>query len=359
MVLQNKSIGELIVSSIHKKIIIIGGDFFPVQLLDINNVCRLSSVNDLFQMLTHFYVDQSFVIIAQTVQDLEQIRDKEKLFHQLEYNTTLFSDWLTHKPFEYYSLPEPTEEQQLIPKNLHYCWFGGKKEWSGFERVLESWKEHCPDYDIIRWDESNYNLDKLPVGSRIERGLWSHISDLVRLDVVYEHGGIYLDTDVLLLKPLDRFLYEKSFWNLWGPHVVATGLGFGATKHNETLGEIIQDFNFDAEGYFNHHGLTYRNEIQHLRDSVIFPTDVFSPISASKLGEAFTHNTHAVHLGTSLHTPQMLTAQNLGCLKRVKSLLENLHGRKYYNVDRKYGEWGDITTWGVEAVSDEIGLVHG
>ena len=98
-----------------------------------------------------------------------------------------------------------------IPKVIHYCWFGGAPLPRLAEKCLKSWKKYCPDYEIRLWNEENFDLNENRyVREAASVGKWAFVSDYVRLKVILEHGGIYLDTDVELLKSLDSLLEEKA-----------------------------------------------------------------------------------------------------------------------------------------------------
>ena len=93
-----------------------------------------------------------------------------------------------------------------IPKIIHYCWFGGGPIGEADRKCIESWQKFCPDYRIMRWDETNFDLDCSPyVRQAYDAGRYAFVSDYVRLAVLYRYGGIYLDTDVELVKPLDVY----------------------------------------------------------------------------------------------------------------------------------------------------------
>ena len=88
----------------------------------------------------------------------------------------------------------------MIPKKIHYCWFGGNPLPEDIKRYIESWKKYCPDYELIRWDESNYDVHKNTyVEQAYQNKKWAFLTDYARLDIIYEYGGIYLDADVCLL----------------------------------------------------------------------------------------------------------------------------------------------------------------
>lgn len=101
----------------------------------------------------------------------------------------------------------------MIPKKIHYCWFGGKPLPEAMKRNIESWKKFCPGYEIICWDEKNYDINNsIPfVKQAYACKKFAFVSDYVRLEALYREGGIYMDTDVELVKPLDDFLQHRFF----------------------------------------------------------------------------------------------------------------------------------------------------
>ena len=94
-----------------------------------------------------------------------------------------------------------------IPKIIHYCWFGGGPISPESRRCMESWKKYCPDYKIMAWNEQNFDISQNRYAQQAyEAKKYAFVSDYVRLAVLYEYGGIYLDTDVELVRPLDELL---------------------------------------------------------------------------------------------------------------------------------------------------------
>lgn len=133
-----------------------------------------------------------------------------------------------------------TSETPLIPKRIHYCWFSGNPIPDSLKRCMETWEKFCPDYEIIRWDESNYDISWSPyMVQAYERKKWGFVPDVARLDILYRHGGIYLDTDVELVRGLDELLYQPAFCGVekWG-HVNLGGLS-GAERGNPAIGAIL------------------------------------------------------------------------------------------------------------------------
>ena len=129
----------------------------------------------------------------------------------------------------------------MIPKIIHYCWFGGNPLPRDVEKCIESWKKFCPDYEIKRWDESNFDVNGHPFcRAAYEAKTWAFVSDYARLKVVYDEGGIYLDTDVELVRSPD-FLQEYDGYlavdQIAGN--IATGLGFGAQQGSAVIKEML------------------------------------------------------------------------------------------------------------------------
>lgn len=132
----------------------------------------------------------------------------------------------------------------MIPKQIHYCWFGGNPLPKLAEKCMASWKKRCPDYEIIRWDEENFDVSSSPLYVRqaYELKKWAFVTDYARLQIVYEHGGVYLDTDVELKKSLDPLLDNRACFGFEDGKSVNTGLGFGAEKGHPILREMMDDY---------------------------------------------------------------------------------------------------------------------
>jgi len=113
-----------------------------------------------------------------------------------------------------------------VPKIIHYCWFGGKPKPELAEKCIRSWKKYCPDYQIIEWNEDNFDVSSAPLYVRqaYEAGRWAFVTDYVRLKAMLEMGGIYMDTDVEVIKPLDPYLHHDGFAGFENPGQIQTGL---------------------------------------------------------------------------------------------------------------------------------------
>ena len=131
-----------------------------------------------------------------------------------------------------------------IPKIIHYCWFGKKEIPEQYREWMASWKKYCPDYEIVEWNEDNYDVHKNQfISQAYDMGKWAYVSDYARIDIVNEYGGVYMDTDVELVKNIDELLKNDAFCGFENDRFVAYGLGFGAKKQNLILREIKEHYN--------------------------------------------------------------------------------------------------------------------
>ncbi len=141
-----------------------------------------------------------------------------------------------------------------IPKVIHYCWFGNSEIPDEFKQYMESWKKFCPDYEIKEWNESNYDITKNRyMKDAYDQKKWGFVPDYARLDIIYNEGGIYLDTDIEIIKSFDELLETGAFCGIEsGNEFVALGLGFGAEKGNEII-RIMRDV-YDDLSFINEDG---------------------------------------------------------------------------------------------------------
>lgn len=130
-----------------------------------------------------------------------------------------------------------------IPKVIYYCWFGREKLPALAEKCINSWKKHCPGYEIVCLNEDNFDISANRYASEAYAAQkWAFVSDYTRLKVLYEHGGIYLDTDVELIRPIDGLTKETGYMGFDDKGTVATGLGFACEKGNALIGEFLKDY---------------------------------------------------------------------------------------------------------------------
>ncbi|MGX7328553.1 glycosyltransferase family 32 protein [Enterococcus bulliens] len=197
----------------------------------------------------------------------------------------------------------------MIPKIIHYCWFGETPLPDNVKRCIASWESKCPEYKIVQWNEKNYDVFKNAYTKKTytEKN-YAFLSDYARLDIIYNNGGIYLDTDVEVLKKFDDLLNHKCFFGCETKGRVATGLGFGAEKFNPVLLANMNEYT-DLVDYkkftcvdittnllFKKYGFDYKqNEIQQFKDFIVYPPEYFCPYSILTRKMRITEKTYSIH----------------------------------------------------------------
>ena len=200
----------------------------------------------------------------------------------------------------------------MIPKIIHYCWFGGNPEPEDVKSCIRSWKRVCPDYEIRRWDEENFDVTAHPfMKAAYEAKAWAFVSDYARLKVVYDHGGIYLDTDVELVKRLDDVLSNSCYFGIQQEQLlVATGLGFGAEAGHVAVGKMLEQYDlahFDPDNkapiacpYLNSaalkpEGFVPEDRMQTVCGAVLYPPRYFDPVGIGDGKDLTCEDTLSVH----------------------------------------------------------------
>lgn len=200
----------------------------------------------------------------------------------------------------------------MIPKKIHYCWFGGKPLPNDVKKCIESWKKYAPDYEIIEWNESNFDVSAHPfMKSAYEAKAWAFVSDYARLKVVYENGGIYFDTDVELVKNPD-FLLDCNCYigTQQNGMYCTTGLGFGAEKHSEVVQAMLQKyddvvFSDEAKAKFacpflnnevvKAYGYSTMPEVWSSEKLTVYPAKYFDPYPSGNGQDLFCKDTVSIH----------------------------------------------------------------
>ena len=185
----------------------------------------------------------------------------------------------------------------MIPKVIHYCWFGRGQMPELATKCIASWKKHLPDYEIKEWNEDNFDLSLYPYAQEAYQARkFAFVTDVVRLYALYTEGGVYMDTDVEVLKPLDAFLVHPAFSGFENETQVPTGImaaekGSLWAKENLALYEgrhfILPDGTPDMTtnvttitDYIVAKGLRCDNTFQEFPGLItIYPKDVFCPLS--------------------------------------------------------------------------------
>lgn len=134
-------------------------------------------------------------------------------------------------------------ENNTIPKIVHYCWFGNNEKPKIVQKCIASWKEHLKDYEIKEWNENTFDINSNKfVKEAYEKGMYAFVSDYVRVYALHNYGGIYLDTDVEVKKDFNNLLENDSIWGFEEKNYIATST-IGARKGNKLIKEFLDDYN--------------------------------------------------------------------------------------------------------------------
>ncbi len=182
----------------------------------------------------------------------------------------------------------------MIPKKIHYCWFGRGEKPELALRCIESWKKYCPDYEIIEWNEENFDVSSNAyVKEAYEARKFAFVSDYVRLYAICTEGGIYMDTDVRVLKSLDEYLVHKAFTGFESRLHPVTGI-MACEKANPIMASLLSyydnrhfllpDGSYDVTTNtvtitkeFTKIGVILNDEYQEIDGLAIYPQNVFCP----------------------------------------------------------------------------------
>lgn len=201
----------------------------------------------------------------------------------------------------------------LIPKKLHYMWLGRKQLPDNLKRCMESWRKYCPDYEIIEWNEDNYDIEKhIYMKQAYEVGAYGFVPDYARLDILYNEGGIYLDTDVEIKRNIDDLLYQSAFCGVEKWQILNFGGMSGAVKGHPMIKEFLdarKDIEFLDEcgnqnrntcGYYDtkaalKKGYRINGRTQSVEGMNIYASDYFHPYDYMSGIANITNHTYSSH----------------------------------------------------------------
>ena len=206
----------------------------------------------------------------------------------------------------------------MIPKVIHYCWFGGNSLPSSAIKCINSWRKFFPDYEIKEWNEDNFDVGIIPyTAEAYSVKKYAFVSDYARFLILYKYGGLYFDTDVEVIKSMDDIIERGAFMGIeteatkHGKTWVAPGLGMGAKPKDEFYQEILNDYknsHFFYENIYDtttvgerttslliKNGFNGRNELQCVDGIWIYPIEYFNPLEDSTGKLHVTPNTRSIH----------------------------------------------------------------
>lgn len=202
----------------------------------------------------------------------------------------------------------------MIPKKIHYCWFGGNPLPEDVQKYIETWKKFCPDYEIKEWNEQNFDIHRNQyVEEAYQQKKWAFVSDVARIYALYTEGGIYMDTDVEVVRNLDPLLNVRGFLGFEGTQWIATNL-VGFEAGHELLKMFLDSYDYRSfvreDGTLDqttnveeltkllveHYQLVLNGEKQNLaKGIIIYPTDYFSPYDYIQGKLNRTERTYTIH----------------------------------------------------------------
>lgn len=201
----------------------------------------------------------------------------------------------------------------MIPKVIHYCWFGGNPLPKLAKKCLKSWNKYCKGYEIKEWNEQTFDIASAPLYVRqaYEAKKWAFITDYVRLWAMTTYGGIYMDTDVEVVKSLDKFLSHRAFSGFEDSTNIPTGI-MACEKDFPLFLEFLAFYDtasfINPDGTYNQttnvrtitnaclkRGLVQNNTLQDIDGFVLYPNDYFCPIDYNDMQLHKTKNTATIH----------------------------------------------------------------
>ena len=200
----------------------------------------------------------------------------------------------------------------MIPKIIHYCWFGKNEKSGMINECIASWKKYMPDYEIIEWNETNVDINSnLYVKQAYEAEKWAFVSDYARLYALYKCGGVYCDTDVEALKPFDEFLDNEAFTGFESKDSPITAV-MGAEVGNRLIGEFMHYYDdakfINDDGSYNmmtntriitkmlyDRGAKPNGRKQLVSGIMIYPQIFFCPNNLSRIWNKPSPKSYAIH----------------------------------------------------------------
>lgn len=200
----------------------------------------------------------------------------------------------------------------MIPKKIHYCWFGRGEKSELILNCIASWKKYCPDYEIIEWNEDSLDINAtLYTKQAYEAKKWAFVSDYARLYALYHEGGVYFDTDVEVLKPIDKFLKNESFTGFEVKDILGSAV-IGARAKNPIIKKLLDYYstvNFiNEDGTLNlvtnthtitdeyiKHGLKLNGKYQNIHGTIVYPQIVFNPNNFSRIFNISSKKSYTIH----------------------------------------------------------------
>lgn len=228
----------------------------------------------------------------------------------------------------------------MIPKIIHYCWFGGNPLPELAKKCINSWKEFFPDYKIKEWNENNYDISKIKYTMEAYNAKkYAFVSDYARFDILYQYGGVYFDTDVEVIKDMHYIIEKGAFIGIEKGDIplVNAGLGIASPAENSIFKEILDSYKSESfiksDGSYNlktvvtrvsdilkNHGFIEKDYNQNIDNITIYSSDYFCP--------------------KDFYTSKILITENTCSIHHYDASWTSIYQKKYYNKKRILCNWG-------------------
>lgn len=190
----------------------------------------------------------------------------------------------------------------MIPRTIHYCWFGEGPKSDDILDCVESWKKTCPDFEIKEWNELNFPVEKYPFASKMyNEKKWAFVSDYARLQILYDHGGIYLDTDMLLVQSLEPLTTSDCALGEEAVGTISAGM-IGADKHHPYIAECKKFYDENPNELITIPRVltSIYNKYPHKETLTVYPPKTFYPFDSNHIkeykGQALGPDVIGIHL---------------------------------------------------------------
>lgn len=235
----------------------------------------------------------------------------------------------------------------MISKIIHYCWFGGNPLPELAQKCIASWKKFLPDYEIKEWNESNYDVRKIPyIAQAYDAKKYAFVSDYARFDILYQYGGVYFDTDVEVIKDLRVIIEKGAFIGIekGTRPLLNAGLGIASPALSEIYKEILDSYLLEqfikengslnlktvcerVSEIFAKYGFVEKDILQSVANTTIYPSEYFCPKDNRTCELIITTNSYTIH-----HYDGSWTIPLRKKYVKIKTTLAKIFGIKIANV---------------------------
>lgn len=302
------------------------------------NICSESLLNCVNQDGILLITNSNYSPVIRMLDTIENLHNMDAVIFPILQTITVKN----HKPLLESAMQNHSKE--LIPKVIHYCWFSGREMPDYLKKCVDNWHQFCPDYEIKRWDESNYDISKnLYMKQAYEAKKWGFVPDYARLDILYNHGGFYLDTDVELIKSLDTLRGQEAFCGVekWGN--INMGGCSGAVKQHPMIKRVLDyrenipfiredgTYNLETCGVYEtkpfiEEGMIVDNTTQRIHNMTVFSSFFFHPYDYMSGETCITKNTYSIHHFNGGWLDEKRKSERKQTAETYKKILKRMQG---------------------------------